>query len=418
MNQDLIKFEGGQDEAYAFLDPNSESLTDGIGASYGILGYRGKNWNLRYRGETYYFTRHDDGTPLALLNVIIISQARTKSKSYFENWVEGATDPPICWSMNAVTPDDDVPPEQKQSPTCAVCPRNEFHISPDGKKKRDCSDYKRIAVLLPVDHTTKLLGAPLMEPVFLRVPPSSLQALGALGDQLQKRGLHFAQVVTQIAFDPTQSYPKMIFTAIAKAPPQFAEKVKELRSDPVTDRIIGILPQIGRTAPLVQIAQQPAQTGFDAGPQTLELTANPTVMPASAPQTIKVDDGPAIQLKPGQFMDATGTIRMMDPKAPAPQPAPAPASVGAAPQSQSPAAAPTVSMAPAASTQQAPAPVTEQPPPAPPQPATQDTGFGVAAVAPTPPAQSAPATPPADTGKATETDAEMDARIARLMPKS
>ena len=36
---------------FAGLNPESESLADGIGQSYGIIGYKGKVWTLRYRGE-------------------------------------------------------------------------------------------------------------------------------------------------------------------------------------------------------------------------------------------------------------------------------------------------------------------------------------------------------------------------------
>jgi hypothetical protein len=35
----------------AALDPHAESLSDGIGSSYGIVGYKGKVWTLRLRGQ-------------------------------------------------------------------------------------------------------------------------------------------------------------------------------------------------------------------------------------------------------------------------------------------------------------------------------------------------------------------------------
>src|SRR5437879_1093028 len=69
--------------AFAALNPQTESLADGIGSSYGVVHYRGKNWSLRLRGETYNFTRQDDGTPLAYIDVIILRQLPAKSKSFY-----------------------------------------------------------------------------------------------------------------------------------------------------------------------------------------------------------------------------------------------------------------------------------------------------------------------------------------------
>jgi hypothetical protein len=63
-NNDLINMNAFNNAvpagAFAALNPGTESLADGIGASYGILSYKGKNFSMRHRGQKYLFTRADD----------------------------------------------------------------------------------------------------------------------------------------------------------------------------------------------------------------------------------------------------------------------------------------------------------------------------------------------------------------------
>ena len=83
----LVPFGGTAKPAAAFAaalnSADPESLADGIGSSYGIIGYKGKVWSLRYRGEKHTFTRPDDNSPIGHIDVIILRQARVKSKSYY-----------------------------------------------------------------------------------------------------------------------------------------------------------------------------------------------------------------------------------------------------------------------------------------------------------------------------------------------
>ena len=93
----------------------------------------------------------------------IRDRAHAKSKSYYEGgFVEGASDGkrPVCASLDGVVPDSDV--ITKQSDACALCPRNEWKTDQNGRKGRDCSDYKRLAVLVLPNVTKAVLGQPLM----------------------------------------------------------------------------------------------------------------------------------------------------------------------------------------------------------------------------------------------------------------
>jgi hypothetical protein len=364
VDQALIKFDTKNlvpDAAYAHLNPQEESLADGIESSYGIIGYKGKTWSLRYGGQTHYFTRADDGTGVQSINVIVLAQARTKSKSYFEHWEDGSTAPPICWSMDSITPDSDVPeptPDGKgrQSQSCALCPRNAWYPNPDmpGKKKRDCNDYKRVAVLLGTSDTQRMLGHSLTAPVFLRVPAASLEPLALLGDQLQKAGIHFASVITRIEFDKEKPFPLMIFSAIELAPAKLAPLITELREDPKTGRIVGFSP-----------------TGIKHSSGVVALsTDHIDHIDHVVPVANKTASAPMIELT------ATTVATASSPPVSAPVSASAPAQTATA----------------------------------------TDTGFGAVEQA-TPVSASVVAVAGTDTGPPTAAEADLDARIAALMPK-
>ena len=227
--------------AFAVLNPAEESLSEGIGQSYGVIGYRGKVWSLRYHGERHNILRPDDGTPSAYLDVIILGQARGKSKSYYEkmdtnSFEEGKR--PVCASIDGVRPDNDA--TQKQAEACAVCPRNIWKTDPKtGRKGRECSDYKRLAVLILPTQTKPVLGEPLMEPVFLRVPAASLNSLGTLGDTMAKQGWHFSSYITRISFDPNVAHPQMVFKPLQGLTDKEGPLILSLRNDATVGRITG-----------------------------------------------------------------------------------------------------------------------------------------------------------------------------------
>lgn len=279
----LEAFKDGPSKAFAALDPTEDNLADGIGSSYGVIGYKGKVWSLRYRGEKHTFVRPDDGTPASYIDVVVLQQAKMKSKSYYEAYDPSGTSEgarPICASLDGVLPDSDV--QLKQSESCALCPRNEWKIQPNGKKGRECQDYKRLAVLLMPIQTKALLGEPLMEPVFLRVPPASLTNLALVGEQMAGQGYHYSTYIMRITFDPVEAHPKMIFRALQKLTDAEAPVVIPLREDPQSMRIIGA-DQIKRLALAAPVKQQEALAAPGTNPTGLATSVIPTMAPS--PQT-------------------------------------------------------------------------------------------------------------------------------------
>ena len=391
-------FKGGPAQAFGPLPQDTDSLSDGIGSSYGLIKYKGKVWSLVKSGEQFTFVKQD-GYPLEYLDFVILGQARNKSKSYFPNWVEGSTEAPLCASIDGITPDPGVP--QKQSDTCAMCPRNVWHNTEDGKKKRDCADYKRIAILLMPSQTKALLGEPLMEPVFLRVPGASLQGIAQMGDQTLKQGYPYWTYVTRADFDPTESYPKMRFKAIQALTDAEAPIVLKLRDDPLIKRILGE-DQV-RVAAITH-QPPPAANAVDTG---LVASAQGTAPGTATGMTQTfVSDDPASAIKAALAADREKRIAAIRAEG-GERPAPQTLELKANPPTQP---SPPAALAPAAAPAQATAPLT----------GLVDTGLGSVQVAsPSKPAPAAPAQQTvADTGDPTASDADMDARIAALMPQS
>lgn len=268
-----------------------ESLADGIGASYGVLHYKGKVWSLRYRGQSYVITRPDDGSPANAVDLIILRQAKGKSKSYYPKWDPNSSDGerPICASLDGVTPDADV--QHRQAEVCAICPRNVWKLNAEGRNVRECTDYKRLAVMLLPSITQRLLGQPLVEPVFLRIPPASLNDLGVFGDRMNAMGWHYSTYITRVSFDPTSEYPKFKFEEVQALGDAEAPVVLEQRENPNSLRITGedkitAIPGAARPLAITDASRV-------AAPQT--ATAAPPAQSAPAVQTVsshsKVDTG-------------------------------------------------------------------------------------------------------------------------------
>lgn len=241
MGQELVvpsTFKGPA-KAFQQLAGKGDSLAVGIGQSYGVLGYKGKVWSLRYRGERKTFVRPDDGTPANYLDVIILGQAKNKSKSFFATYDPNSGDGgdrPLCSSIDGILPDDDV--TEKQAESCAICPRNVWKTdATTGRRGRECTDYKRLAVLVLPPQTRAILGQPLMEAVFLRVPPASLNSLAIMGDTMEKQGYHFSSYITRITFDPQKSWPEMQFKPVQELTDAEAPVIFELMGDDLVKRI-------------------------------------------------------------------------------------------------------------------------------------------------------------------------------------
>ena len=271
---------------FARLDP-TESLAEGIGSSYPVIGYKGKIFSIRHRGESKPILRADDGTPVGYLDVVILRQAKVKAKSYYPDGFEeggSAGKRPMCASIDGVRPDPDV--QHEQAKLCAICPRNEWKTDANGKKSRECSDYKRLAVLVMPQQTARLFGQPLMEPAFLRIPPASLNNLSIFGENMAQQGWPYSSFITRVSFDPAKAHPEFTFKFLQGLTDTEADVVLALREEVVAKRITGE-DEIARRAVAPQTGAAPSPA-VPAGGAPQERPFAPPPPPASQPATAAV----------------------------------------------------------------------------------------------------------------------------------
>lgn len=270
------------------LNAQEDNLSEGIGQSYAVIGYKGKVWSLRYRGERKTIIRPDDGTPCGYLDVIILGKGKQKSKSYYKEYDPASSDGerPICASMDGVVPDLDV--LDKQCESCALCPRNVWKTNPaTGRKGRDCTDYMRLAVLILPTQTEPILGSPLLEPVFLRVPPDSLNSLANMGDNMSAQGYHPSSYITRITFDPQKAHPCMEFRPLQPLSDQEAPVILDIRKDPLVNRITGAELALQGA----QAVQRAVTHSAGAAGQSGAQSPAPSQPPAAAPSLTELSGG-------------------------------------------------------------------------------------------------------------------------------
>ena len=285
---DVIPFKGQKvAKAFAHLDPN-KALGEGVtGGGFPIINFRGKIWSLSHQGQKHFFTRADDGTQLSYLDVIIVGHPPYIAKTYYpdngEGFDEDNKDPPVCTSLRGDRPDPGVP--EPQSPTCPSCKHYGWTTLPNGRKGKECQDQKRLAVLLMPAMTKRMLGAPLLEPVYLKVPPGSLTALKAFGDELRHEGFPFCAVVTRIGFKPDKLF-QMTFDVVKVLSDAEAPLVLPMLEDPRTLRITGEDDQPREIAakPAVKRVER-IETGLE------EAFAKPTKVDEKVETIVEVGDG-------------------------------------------------------------------------------------------------------------------------------
>lgn len=250
----------------------------GLQASFATLGYKGKNWRIKYRGEEEILF-DDRGTPLPELNVVIVGVSPHISKNWYgKRYGEGDSEAPDCFSSDGVFPD--MAAKNRQSPSCAACPQNAWgsRITDSGKKAKACQDVRRIAVVPSGDIRNENYGGPML----LRIPPMSLNNLAKFGTDLARMGYQPYMVETKLKFDYSVAYPLITFTPTALLGDAQAAEVLDALEDPLIDRM---LQADTRGATEVQ-EPAPARSAFagSANPNPVEQPpAPPPVTPPPPP---------------------------------------------------------------------------------------------------------------------------------------
>lgn len=159
------------------------------------------------------------------LNVVMVHINPGITKAFFEGaWNPDAdAEAPICSSDDGVVPRADA--DKPQCNTCAACPQNQFgsKINPQtGKQGKACMDKKSIAIVTP--------GAEGGEMLRLQIPAASLKDFGMYLRSLPN--VPYYGVVTEITFDTTVSFPKLLFKPVGYVSEQgYAIVAKRHESD-------------------------------------------------------------------------------------------------------------------------------------------------------------------------------------------
>jgi len=176
---------------------------------------------------------NDPDTPAANLEIVILAANPNKSRVYYKaGYEEGAANKPTCYTNDNIAPASDA--AEPQAKKCATCPHAQYgsRINEAGKKAFACSEAMRVAVA-PVGQ--------LNDPMLLRVPPTSLKALGKYGNDLALRGVEPYQVVTKIGFDYTVSHPALTFKATAFVSDAMLKEIEETRATDTVGYITGVV---------------------------------------------------------------------------------------------------------------------------------------------------------------------------------
>lgn len=274
----------------------------GIQGSYASIGYRGKNWSIRYQGNERIITR-EDGSPQWAIELVVVRAAVPISKIFYERWVEGMHDAPDCFSTNGVIPDPGA--KNKQATACKLCPKNAWgsRINENGKAAKACRDARRIAVVPATD----IANEPFDGPMLLRIPAASLSEYAEFSKQMERHGYPYNAFVTKIAFDPNEGYPKFVFTAVRPLNDTEAAKVLEWYKDEKTQRILS--EEVVQAAP--QTVDQPADSPFEQQQPAQPVTPTPTHSappPVSAPVSQPVQASQGLQ-QPVQTMTGFGSAQ-------------------------------------------------------------------------------------------------------------
>ncbi|QIG66906.1 hypothetical protein EVB41_075 [Rhizobium phage RHph_TM3_14A] len=250
--------------------PVTDELSAGIQSSFGLIGYKGKVWSIRYRGDDTPLMRDDGDGPRGSIEVVVVKASQHISKIWYEQgYVEGSNAAPDCFSNNGITPEPTS--AKKQCDSCALCPHNAWgsRITPAGKAGKACADSKRLAVVPEGDLANELFGGPML----LRVPAASLQDLAVYGNKMQQMGYPAYAVATRISFDVNESYPKFNFNAIRPLRDDEADIILAMREGQAVQRILSE----NEFAPATVATPEDVSSVFEQPPETQAPAKTPSV---------------------------------------------------------------------------------------------------------------------------------------------
>ena len=155
------------------------------------------------------------------LDTIIVGANPRVSKVFYGKAFDASAENvrPDCWSNDGLKPDASV-----QNPvhgSCADCPHNVLgsKILPSGAKSKMCADQRHLAVVAAAD-PAKVYS--------LTVPVSGMKALREYFKELGNYGIGPEEVITELGFDDSASFPKITFKQKGYVPEKAISRVDNL----------------------------------------------------------------------------------------------------------------------------------------------------------------------------------------------
>jgi len=210
-------------------------LTNGAGGGFQVISIRGSKWRIKVGGEEKPIL-NENGEAIPSIEAVIVKSSDAVSKIYYaQSYTEGDDEAPACSSIDGVTPDAGV--ANRQSDSCTTCPHNVWgsRITDAGKKSKECSDSRRLAIWM---NTPCPDGVDDAEAMLLRVPAASLNDLTKYGSNLTSKGFPYNALVTRIGFDLNAAYPKLTFKAIRPILDEDAPFVAKMFNSDVVEQIL------------------------------------------------------------------------------------------------------------------------------------------------------------------------------------
>lgn len=177
---------------------------------------------LSIRAGRYRLVEEGVETPVGIsLDVIIVGANPRVSKIFYgKPYDPNATDMrPDCFSNDGIKPDASV--QNPVHDNCQNCPNNVLgsKITPSGAKSKLCADQRHLAVV-PAADPTKTYA--------FTVPVSGMKALREYFKSLNNFNFVPEEVITELGFDDTTSYPKVTFKHKGFVPEKAIPKVEAI----------------------------------------------------------------------------------------------------------------------------------------------------------------------------------------------
>lgn len=201
------------------------------------ISLRGREFRFVENGEEVKKIR--DRIRVVILGVEPDGRAMVKTW-YKGGYVSGAKEPPTCASDDGIKPSSWI--QEKQSPTCAQCPKNQFGsaTSPSGKATKACRDSKRVWLVEAEaqdgtnpdgSYKWKSIDTPFEERTQygLSVTVASLKSFAELGRQLAGYGQSPCVAVTELEM-LDKEYPELKFNLVGWLNPTDTPKSLEINT--------------------------------------------------------------------------------------------------------------------------------------------------------------------------------------------